>query len=866
MQKRISMLVASVLLVMLAVTPALAQTPIVCESTHTVAAGEWLSTIAQTAYGSASEYFPIFSATNSQAIADPSFHFIDNPDEIETGWKLCIPAKPVAPAGLSTQELKNATYKSDYGVDGSATLTNGSFSTAAVPDSPLKNTVFLGNQIAYGEIDGVPSAAVVLIESGGGSGTFSNLHLVRSTDGKVTDVALANLGDRINLTSLYFQDNKIVVGMTTQGPDEPLCCGTQRVLNTYALNGDKLDQASTQNVGTVAQEPETPPTTTTPETPPAATEPSQNITGAVWKWTTSQFSDGKTTTPSDPNQYLVEFLADGTVGIKADCNQVGGSYTLDGNNLTIALGPSTLVACPEGSLDSEYLRQLGLVSSYFIKDGKLILEFKFDSGSMTFEASAPQGLAGTTWDIISINNGKEAVVSVIQGTKLTLAFGMDGRVSGNAGCNTFSGSYTSENGGLNIGPLASTRIACAEPAGVMEQEAQYLAALQLAATYRIAGNTLTIRDASDAMQVVAQVAAAPSGLAGTNWDVVSINNGNQAVVTLITGTSATLSFGTDNRVTGNGGCNSFGGPYESADGKLKIGPLVSTLMACVEPAGLSEQEQQYLAALEKAATYEIAGDTLTIRDAEGAMQVVANVAAPEPGLAGSHWDVISVNNGNQAVVTLITGTSATLNFGTDNNVSGNGGCNSFGGPYESADGNLKIGPLVSTMMACMEPAGLSEQEQQYLAALEKAATYEISGDTLTIRDAEGAMQVVAKVSTAPTSLSGTSWQVAGVNNGNQAVVGIIAGTDLSLDFSAEGQVSGNAGCNTFSGPYESADGTVKIGPLATTKKLCTEPEGVDQQEQQYLAALEKATTYEIANNTLFLRDADDAQQVTATLK
>lgn len=857
MHKRFFTLVAAALLVMLAVTPAFAQTAVVCESTHTVAAGEWLSKIAETAYGSASDYFPIFSATNSQAIADTSFHFIDNPNEIEIGWKLCIPAKPVASAGLSAQELKNATYKSDYGTDGSATLVNGKYSAPAAPGSASMNSVFLGNQIAYGEIDGVPAAALVLVESGGGSGTFSTLHLVRSQDGKVNDVALASLGDRINLTSLYFQDNKIVVGMTTQGPDEPMCCGTQRVLNTYALNGAALDQASTQVVGSVAQ---------TTETPPASTFPVQELGGTSWKWTTSQFSDGKTNTPSDPNQYLLTFNAEGTVSIKADCNQVGGTYTTEGNQLTITVGPSTLVACPEGSLGDEYVRQLGLVSSYFLKDGNLILEFRFDSGSMTFAPSATTGLAGTKWDVISVNNGNNGVVSVITGTTLTLAFGKDGGVNGNAGCNSFTGTYTSENNGLNIGPLASTQKLCSEPAGVMDQEAQYLAALQKAATYQIAGDVLTIRDASDATQMVAKVAAPPPSLGGTKWDVVNYNNGKEAVVSVTTGTELTLNFGADGRVSGSAGCNSFTGTFESADGTLKIGPLASTRMLCSEPAGIMEQEAQYLTALQNSATYEIVNGALTIRDTAGAMQVVANTAAAPAGLAGTAWDVISINNGNQAVVTLITGTSATLNFGTDNHVSGTGGCNTFGGTYESSDGTLKIGQVVSTMMFCDEPKGTSEQEQQYLAALQKAATYEISGSTLTIRDAEGAMQVVATVSTAPTSLGGTAWQVTNINNGKQAVVGVLEGTELTLDFSADGQVSGNGGCNTFSGTYESGEGTIKISTLASTLKLCTEPAGVSDQEAQYLAALQKAATYDITNSVLTIRDAEGAMQVVASLK
>jgi heat shock protein HslJ len=159
----------------------------------------------------------------------------------------------------------------------------------------------------------------------------------------------------------------------------------------------------------------------------------------------------------------------------------------------------------------------------------------------------------------------------------------------------------------------------------MEQETQFLTALQNAATYELSNNTLTIRDAGGATQVVAALAA-PAALAGTNWDVTSVNNGKEAVVSLILDTKITLSFGTDDRVSGNAGCNTYNGPYTSTDTTLTVGPLINTLMACLEPSGLMEQETQYLAALQKAATYEIQGTKLTIRDAGGAMQVVATAA------------------------------------------------------------------------------------------------------------------------------------------------------------------------------------------------------------------------------------------------
>ena len=40
------------------------------------------------------------------------------------------------------------------------------------------------------------------------------------------------------------------------------------------------------------------------------------------------------------------------------------------------------------------------------------------------------------------------------------------------------------------------------------------------------------------------------------------------------------------------------------------------------------------------------------------------------------------------------------------------------------------------------------------------------------------------------------------NNGNQAVVTLITGSEISLNFGADGQVSGNAGCNRYTGAYQ----------------------------------------------------------------
>ncbi len=71
-----------------------------------------------------------------------------------------------------------------------------------------------------------------------------------------------------------------------------------------------------------------------------------------------------------------------------------------------------------------------------------------------------------------------------------------GRAQGQGGCNSFSGTYTAEDGTLAFGPLAATRRACPEPA--MTQEARFFAALAASKAARIEDGKLVLLDASGA--------------------------------------------------------------------------------------------------------------------------------------------------------------------------------------------------------------------------------------------------------------------------------------------------------------------------------------------------------------------------------
>ena len=84
------------------------------------------------------------------------------------------------------------------------------------------------------------------------------------------------------------------------------------------------------------------------------------------------------------------------------------------------------------------------------------------------------------------------------------------------------------------------------------------------------------------------------------------------------------------------------------------------------------------------------------------------------------------------------------NFAADGTLSGTSGCNSYSGGYKVDGDMISIGPLANTDMGCVEPEGVMEQEAQFLAALQTAATYQIEGDVLEMRTTDGALAVSFK--------------------------------------------------------------------------------------------------------------------------
>jgi heat shock protein HslJ/uncharacterized membrane protein len=194
----------------------------------------------------------------------------------------------------------------------------------------------------------------------------------------------------------------------------------------------------------------------------------------------------------------------------------------------------------------------------------------------------------------------------------------------------------------------------------------------------------------------------------------------------------------DGRASGFSGCNRFNGAFKRDGDTLTVGPLAGTMMACPEPR--MAIEKAFLDGLSGTHRVAIAGDRLTLTPASG--QPLAFQAEPEPTLEGVTWKVTGFNNGRQAVVSAITGTTLTLTF-ENGMVRGSSGCNTFRAPYTSEGNRLSIGAAATTRKMC--PAeGVMEQEQKFLAALSTAQVWTVESGTLDVHRADGERVLMAK--------------------------------------------------------------------------------------------------------------------------
>jgi heat shock protein HslJ/LysM repeat protein len=230
-------------------------------------------------------------------------------------------------------------------------------------------------------------------------------------------------------------------------------------------------------------------------------------------------------------------------------------------------------------------------------------------------AMARQGnsgnLVGTAWELVSYGTtGLET--EVVADSSIMLEFPAANEVTGESGCNSYSGAYTVDSEVIVFSDMISTLRACTDDAA-MEQEAEYLDALQSATSYELGDETLTVWYASDEQRLnftAINVESASDPLEGTAWHLSSYGSVFSPTAT-VDGSKVTLNFLADYRVEGSGGCNGYSADYQRSGNSITFSNVFPSENVCDNP-DMAEQESDFFAALLNTRRYVETSDRLTI--------------------------------------------------------------------------------------------------------------------------------------------------------------------------------------------------------------------------------------------------------------
>lgn len=588
-------------------------------------------------------------------------------------------------------------------------------------------------------------------------------------------------------------------------------------------------EAATPEVVTpeaVTPEAVTPEAATPEAATPEAAAPAVAMSGGVadlagTSWILSSV-DGNL--PVADTTVTLQFGAGGRASGSDGCNQFSTTYTQDGASLTINQpAAGTMMLCPEPVMDqaTAYMAALAETTSFTATSRQLILHAG-DEIAATFVIEA-QELADSTWEVVNYNNGREAVVGLLPDTEITANFGVGGELTGNAGCNEYFTSYAVEGNAIEIGAPGTTFRFCPEPEGVMDQEFEYLNALQSAATYSIQANMLQMRTAADQLALVM-----------VRRIVVDLPEPPPEPAT------------PTGRVSGTQGLNVRSGPGTNF-------PVIGLARAGDEGEiiGRSADGRWWAVSVPNApgGTGWVSVDFVLATNADD----VPVIAAPPPP-PPTPTRVPPPPTPTPLPAATAT-PSAEISFWADRTNISQGQCATLNWSVNNVQA-VWVYPRGEPYSRFPRTGQGSE-----VVCPNTTTTYEMrvlqrDGSTVfrevTIHVA--VPQPTATPAPAPDPLRGTRWEVINFNNGN-AITTLVPDTRITMDFGTDGQVTGNAGCNSYFGPYQASGNSIMISQLGGTTRFCTDPAGVMDQEAQFLSRLSSVANLRIDGNRLELTSA-----------
>jgi heat shock protein HslJ len=193
-------------------------------------------------------------------------------------------------------------------------------------------------------------------------------------------------------------------------------------------------------------------------------------------------------------------------------------------------------------------------------------------------------------------------------------------------------------------------------------------------------------------------------------------------------------------------------------------------------------------------------------------------------LVGTKWTLAGITD--PAGHDVPVAGNASLLVGADDKVSGSDGCNSISGDVDVTGSTLGFGSgLATTEMACLDDQ-VTTTADHVDNMLSGDVTWKISGDELTLTK-DGAGSLVYRATAAPTrstdpsDLTGVTWYLTTIENGS-GPDGVAHTPTGRQTLRVDNDITGEAGCNGFTGKATVGDGSLDVGSLGVTEVACAD--------------------------------------------
>lgn len=409
-----------------------------------------------------------------------------------------------------------------------------------------------------------------------------------------------------------------------------------------------------------------------------------------------------------------------------------------------------------------------------------------------------RNLAGTSWQAVSISNGYKTTQDVMEDTEITAFFGNDGTLTGSAGCNDYRASVAVSGNNITVKPALATNNAFEFPEGIMEQESLYLEALGSAKYYELKDGRLELLKANGKVAAAFVPIMPENGIflykSGQKEAIVEAMAGNR-IVLLIDGVEYPMELRkTESRVL-----------YQSMDGGKTTFSAMGN-RALISVGGAPDQEFQLA----------------------GSRAVKAEPAKPPVIYRNGVFEAVVEERAADAI--FLTANGETYWLKLEPSVSGERYTGEINRNIEFwVHGN----EAVLTIKGRVYSGGALIKEGTQRYSEPQAAESLIAGD-------------------APEAVLLGTWRV-------ETLAGrrLLAGTSITMSFTADGRVVGNASVNNFFASWI-AEGNRLVPGRVSTSRVGGAPAHM-KQENAFLDIFDKTRTYEVSGGKLIITAENGAQ-------